>query len=93
MSIFPLIDEGLAREFISRIQKLRKQNDYEMMDNIQISYRATPRLENAIAKFAAYISDETLATSLINEKVENMVQDNLNGEDIEFFITRINNHC
>ena len=84
-----LIDEGFAREFVSRIQQMRKQNDYEMMDNIRIAYTATPKLENAIAKFAAYISDETLANALVNEKVDNMVQDKLNGEEIEFYIERV----
>ena len=85
-----LIDEGFAREFVSRIQQMRKQNDYEMMDNIRIAYTATEKLESAISKFAAYISDETLAVELANKHVEHMTKDKLNGEEIEFFIEKVN---
>lgn len=83
-----LIDEGFAREFISRIQQMRKQNDYQMMDNIHIYYAGTPKLESAIEKFNDYIADETLATKFVKQKVENMIKDNLNGEEIEFFIEK-----
>ncbi|MFV3038159.1 DUF5915 domain-containing protein, partial [Klebsiella pneumoniae] len=31
-----LIDEGLAREFVSKVQQLRKRNDYQVTDNIRI---------------------------------------------------------
>ena len=33
-----LIDEGIVREFVSKVQQIRKTNDYEMMDNINIYY-------------------------------------------------------
>ncbi|MDO4711007.1 MAG: isoleucine--tRNA ligase [Peptostreptococcaceae bacterium] len=83
-----LIDEGFAREFISRIQQMRKQHDYEMMDNIEIFYTASERLTAAIERFKDYISDETLAVSIDREKVENMVSDKLNGEEIEFIVKK-----
>ncbi len=83
-----LLDEGFAREFVSRIQQMRKQHDYEMMDNIEIHYRASERLTQAIKKFADYIKDETLAVGLYDELTENMVQDKLNGEEIQFIIKK-----
>lgn len=83
-----LINEGFAREFISRIQQMRKQHDYEMMDNIEISYVASERLTLAIESFREYIADETLALSIKNEKVADMVSDKLNGEEIEFIISK-----
>ncbi len=85
-----LLDEGLAREFVSRIQKVRKLNDYEMMDKIKISYVASVELQKAIAKFTEYISDETLAVELVNEEVENMTKDTLNGENIKYFVSKVN---
>ena len=59
-----LIDEGLARELVSKVQQLRKQNDYEMMDNITIEVTADEAVKAAIAKHADYIKKETLAVSL-----------------------------
>ena len=85
-----LICEGFAREFVSRIQQMRKQNDYEMMDNINIHYTGTEKLETALEKYKDYIMDETLALSLKNEETKEMVSDNLNGEDIKFYIEKAN---
>ena len=59
-----LIDEGLARELVSKVQQLRKQNDYEMMDNITIEVTADEAVNAAITKHADYIKKETLAVSL-----------------------------
>ena len=59
-----LIDEGLARELVSKVQQLRKQNDYEMMDNITIEVTADEAVKAAITKHADYIKKETLAVSL-----------------------------
>lgn len=83
-----LIDEGFAREFISRIQQMRKQHDYEMMDNIEIYYVASDRLTDAIKKFENYIAEETLAVSIKNENSADMISDVLNGEEIKFFISK-----
>ena len=59
-----LIDEGLARELISKVQQLRKQADYEMMDNIEIMVDADDAVKAAIEKHADYIKSETLAVEL-----------------------------
>lgn len=59
-----LIDEGLARELVSKVQQLRKQNDYEMMDNITIEVTADDAVKAAITKHTDYIKKETLAVSL-----------------------------
>lgn len=84
-----LIEEGFAREFISRIQQMRKQKDFEMMDQINIYYQATPKLEQAIANFADYIKEETLGQNLLNETRDSMTQDQLNGEAITFTVEKI----
>ncbi|MEA4922218.1 MAG: isoleucine--tRNA ligase [Eubacteriaceae bacterium] len=61
-----LIDEGLAREVISKVQQLRKQNDYEMMDNIKIFLDADEDVAAAVEKHKDYIMKETLAADLEN---------------------------
>ncbi len=59
-----LIREGLAREFVRRVQDLRKQMDLDIANRIKIFYQATPRLREAIDVFRAYIMGETLAIGL-----------------------------
>ncbi len=59
-----LIDEGLARELVSKVQQLRKQKDFEMMDTIDIVVRADEEVMTAIEKHKEYIMKETLAVSL-----------------------------
>ncbi len=60
-----LVAEGLAREFIRRVQTLRRAADYEVDDRIVIAYRATDRLAQAVLQFADIIQNETLATALV----------------------------
>ena len=59
-----LIDEGLARELISKVQQLRKQKAFEMMDNIDITVEADDAVKAAAEKHRNYIMKETLALSL-----------------------------
>ena len=59
-----LIDEGLARELISKVQQIRKQQSFEMMDNIAITIDADDKVRNAVEKHKSYIMKETLALSL-----------------------------
>jgi len=61
-----LVNEGYAREFISRIQQIRKSNGYEMMDNIHIFYNSTEEFTKAVEVHKDYIMKETLALSLTN---------------------------
>ena len=58
-----LIQEGLAREFVSKIQNLRKESGYEVADRIQITYDAPAECAAAFANFASYICGEVLAES------------------------------
>ncbi len=70
-----LIGEGYAREIISKVQQLRKQNDFEMMDNINIYLNADDEIKAAVEKHKDYICSETLAKAVISK-------DGLNEYDI-----------
>ncbi|MBT8380151.1 MAG: isoleucine--tRNA ligase [Ignavibacteria bacterium] len=59
-----LIAEGLAREFVNRIQNMRKDAGYEVTDKIKVVYSGTNKLADAIKIFSNYISAETLAEQL-----------------------------
>ena len=84
-----LIEEGFVREFISRIQQMRKTNDYEMMDHIRIFYTATETLTKAIENHAEFIKSETLADELVCEAKEGMKEETLNGEATSLFVERV----
>lgn len=60
-----LVQEGLAREFVRRVQDLRKTAELEIADRIVLYYKATPGLSEAIKAFSDYIQTETLTVELI----------------------------
>ena len=59
-----LKEEGLAREFINRVQNIRKENDFKVTDKINIIVENNEQLKSAIQNNFAYICDETLADKL-----------------------------
>ena len=59
-----LIEEGLVREVISKVQQLRKQSGFEMMDNINIYLDADDEVSAAVEKSKDHIMDETLAQAI-----------------------------
>jgi isoleucyl-tRNA synthetase len=59
-----LIDEGLAREVIHRIQRLRKDRELDYADRIRVRYLAGAELEQAIDRHRDWIAGETLAVEL-----------------------------
>ena len=56
-----LLDEGIAREIVSKVQQLRKQHDFEMMDNIAITLECDDEVKAAVEKHKEYIMSETLS--------------------------------
>ena len=72
--------EGLAREFVSRVQKLRKDSGLEVTDRVHLGYRATGELGEAIAKESAYIMSETLAVDLNPDVPEDAGSVEIEGE-------------
>ncbi|QTL98059.1 isoleucine--tRNA ligase [Iocasia frigidifontis] len=59
-----LLDEGYAREFVSKVQQIRKNNGYEVIDNINIYYNGDEEISAAVNSFEDYIMKETLAVSI-----------------------------
>ena len=62
-----LVDEGLARELVSKVQQLRKQKNFEMMDNIKIYVSADEAVTKAIEAYKSYIMKETLALEIMEK--------------------------
>ncbi len=65
-----LIAEGLTREFVNRIQNMRKDAGLEVTDRIILSARGDEKLISAISKFKDYITNEVLADKFITENME-----------------------
>ena len=76
-----LILEGIAREFVSKVQNLRKEKDFNITDRIVISYYGTERFDKVLKDFKNYIMDETLAVSFISNPDIKAKYD-LNGEEV-----------
>lgn len=64
-----LIEEGLAREFVNRVQNMRKDAGFDVTDKINISFTGNQILVKAINNFSDYITNETLAEKLISEQI------------------------
>lgn len=73
-----LKQEGIARELVNRIQNIRKDSGFEVIDKIKVQLRRNDLLEKAVIKNEDYIKSETLANDLI------FVEALENGIEIEF---------
>jgi len=65
-----LINEGIMREVISKIQTMRKESGFEVTDRINFYYFGDERVCQVIKQKADYIKKQTLAEKLIHERVE-----------------------
>lgn len=82
-----LIDEGLARELISKVQQLRKQNSFEMMDNIRIFVGADEAVKSALEAHKEYIMKETLAVEIAEKS--GLQEYDLNGHKTGIDVERV----
>jgi isoleucyl-tRNA synthetase len=67
-----LKQEGIAREIISKLQGLRKEQQFEVMDRIQIKIEAHDYIKSAINQFKMYICTELLANDMVFESAESL---------------------
>jgi isoleucyl-tRNA synthetase len=84
-----LISEGYAREMISRVQQMRKANDFEMMANIRIYYTCDEVFGAAVEAHKDYIMSETLAVSVEASDASDAEAFNLNGHDVKLFVEQV----
>ena len=84
-----LINEGIARETVSKIQQLRKNMDFNIVDRIVVEYNSNDEYEMAIKNFIEFISSETLAIEFkrVDESLETF---DINGFNVGFRLTKSN---
>jgi len=85
-----LLSEGFAREFVNRVQNMRKDAGFEVTDRIRIAYSAGDRLSGALRDHQAYIRNETLAEELspVPDGDPGSTGADINGEACRISITR-----
>ncbi|NOY78353.1 MAG: isoleucine--tRNA ligase, partial [Calditrichaeota bacterium] len=83
--------EGLAREFVNRVQNMRKEAGFDVTDRIRISFQGNAEMSQAIQKQADYIKRETLATDLFEKSLDGAFTKEwkINGESVVISIERM----
>jgi isoleucyl-tRNA synthetase len=84
-----LVNEGLAREFVNRVQNMRKDAGFDVTDRIRIQFQAPPRIAEAVEKLSAYVMSETLATQISQGTNGNHTRMDIDGENCDITITRV----
>ena len=83
-----LINEGISRELISKIQNLRKEKDFDITDRINIYYGKNEEFEKAIKDFIDLIKNETLCIEM-NEKDGLTTSFDLNGIEVSLDVEKV----
>ncbi len=80
-----LILEGLAREFVRKVQSLRKEADFVITDHINISYSGSEKIKQMLSSYQDYVMNEVLGDHLVEDET-------LTGEEFlndEFCIIKV----
>ena len=84
-----LLEEGFVRELISKIQTMRKEAGFEVVDHIVLSQSGNDRIAEIIKKNETVIKNDTLADEIVYNNVEGYTKDwNLNGEHTSLGVSK-----
>ena len=85
-----LIEEGFVFEIISKLQTMRKDSGFEVMDRIEAAFSGNDKIEEVIKKNADAISDKVLANALkYEETFEGAKEWDINGEKLTISVKKI----
>ena len=79
--------EGIAREFVNRIQNIRKESGFDVTDKITVLIEDHDFIRGAIEKHSSYIASQTLATSV--SVVPSVTGSNLREVDIDEVLVKV----
>jgi isoleucyl-tRNA synthetase len=78
-----LIEEGFMREIISKIQTMRKEADFEVMDKITVYAKDNAKIADLLSKNAEEVKNDVLATDIIFDDMQGYSKEwNINGENV-----------
>ena len=84
-----LLEEGFVREIISKLQTMRKEAGFEVMDKIAVSYTAAEKASDIFTRNQDTIRSEVLAVSLVPEKLSGYTKEwNINGEKVTLSVEK-----
>ena len=82
-----LKEEGYLREILSKVQNMRKDSGFEVMDNINLYVSGNEMLEKVVKKYEDIIKHDTLALKILyNEPDKDYVETPINGENLNIFV-------
>ena len=85
-----LEEEGILREVLSKVQNMRKEKGFEVLDRINLYVSNNEKVEKIIKKFEEVIKNDTLADNVIYDKEREEYSDvNINGEEVKIDVERI----
>ena len=84
-----LIEEGFMREIISKIQTMRKEAGFEVMDKITVYSDGNDKIAELISKNEDTVKNDVLATEIVTGKIEGYSKEwNINGENVTFGVKK-----
>ena len=90
-----LVEEGFVYEVISKIQTMRKDADYEVMDHIKVVVAGNAKIAEVVAKNEAVIAGKVLADAMMTDAAAEVTEAwsskewNVNGENVTISICRL----
>jgi isoleucyl-tRNA synthetase len=84
-----LVQEGNAREFVNRVQKIRKDNGFELTDRIKVMVNATNGIKESLEKYNSYICAEILADQLeIKSDIDGGTEIEVNDNQLKVIVLK-----
>ena len=85
-----LIEEGFVREIISKVQNMRKEAGFEVMDKINVYYESSDLIKGIFLRNQDIFKKETLANEIINGNPDGYVKDwNINNGKVKLGVKKI----
>ncbi len=83
-----LKNEGYVREIISKLQNMRKDSSFEVVDKIIVYMAGNDLLETIVQQYKEYIMSETLAVNIMFNAEHSYTEVNINGEKLQLAVER-----
>ena len=84
-----LVEEGFMREIISKIQTMRKEAGFEVMDKITVYSDGNDKIAELISKNEDTVKNDVLATEIVTGKIDGYSKEwNINGENVTFAVKK-----
>ena len=85
-----LVEEGLVRELISKIQTMRKEAGFEVMDLIRIYARGNEKIAHILEQYGSQIAGDVMAKEIIADRMGGYEKEwNINGEEVTLGVEKL----